>query len=73
MGDAIALAMHRCDDLAILGDHQVDDLADGGGIEAEAIRVDCFGGQRFPLRCLGRPEILRHAPLSYSSPSASVK
>ena len=38
--------MDRRDHLAILGDHQVDDLADRALIEGEGIRVDRFGGQR---------------------------
>ena len=48
--DAIALALHRGEHLAVLGEHQVDDAAGGELVDAEGGGVDGFGGERLPLR-----------------------
>ena len=48
-GDPLLLAVHGGDDLAILVDHQVDDVADRGRVQRQAVGIDRFGGEGFPL------------------------
>ena len=49
-GDADLLALHRREDLAILADHEVDDVRGRGPIDGQAIGIDGLGRQRLPFR-----------------------
>ena len=51
--EAVAFALDRRDDLAVFGDHQVDDVLAGGLVEVEAVGIDCFGGKDFPFGLRG--------------------
>jgi hypothetical protein len=45
VGDAIAFAVDGGHDLAVFRDHQVDDFADWGFVEVEAVGVDRLSGE----------------------------
>ena len=47
--DALALTAHGFEHLAILVEHQVDDVVCSEFVDAEAERIDGLGGQRLPL------------------------
>ena len=51
--DPLVLFLDRGDDLPILVDHHVDDVADRRLVDGEADRVDGFGRQGLHLECVG--------------------
>src|SRR5690606_32291198 len=53
VGDALALAVDRRDDLAILGDEEIDDVEHRHAIDAERVRIDRFSWKVLPLRLIG--------------------
>jgi hypothetical protein len=48
--DPLPLTLHGCNHLAILGEHELDDLRGRQLVDAERRGVDRFGRQRLPLR-----------------------
>ena len=58
-GDALLLALHRREHLAVLVQHALDDVGGGELVDGERGGVDGFGGKRLPLRAdrhaSGRP------------------
>ena len=59
--DPLLLALDGREHLAIFVDHQVDDVVGLELVDAEARGVDCFGGERLPLRSNGHTATILHS------------